>query len=97
MLTFVCDEVFERGPRPVVAEEGGVGVEGVVDAVRCAADALLPQVTHEELQANEGKHTEAEHGQDHHVRQLLHRLDQRAHNGLQACPRSIGQHAHTWS
>lgn len=62
MLTFVCDEVFERGPRPVVAEEGGVGVEGVVDAVRRAAYALLSQVTHEELKADEGEHTEAENG-----------------------------------
>lgn len=33
---------------------------------------LLPQVPHEELQADERKHAEAEHRQDHHIRQLLH-------------------------
>jgi len=49
------------------------------------ADTLLPQVAHEELQADEGEHAEADHGQDHDVRQLLYRLDQRAHDGLQAC------------
>lgn len=46
-------------------------------------DALLSQETHEELQADEGEHAEAEDGQDHHVGQLPHRLDQSAHNGLQ--------------
>lgn len=46
--------------------------------------ALLAQVSHEELQANEGKDAQAEDGKDHHVWQLLHRLDQGAHNGLQA-------------
>lgn len=48
-----------------------------------AADALLPQQPHEELQTYEGEHTQAEDGQDHHIRQLLHRLDQSPHDGFQ--------------
>ena len=46
---------------------------------------LVPQVAHEQLEADEGKHTEAEDGEDHHVGELLHRLDQSSHNGLQTC------------
>lgn len=48
-------------------------------------DTFLPQIPHEELQSNKCKHTKTEDGQNHHVRQLLHRLDQGAHDGLQAC------------
>lgn len=77
-------EVPQRGPGPVVAVEGGVLRQAAVDAVRRAADALLPQVPHEELQADEGEDAQAEDGEDHHVGQLLHRLDQSAHDGLQA-------------
>ena len=51
--------------------------------MREAADALLPQQPHEELQADEGEHAETEDGQDHHVCQLPHRLDQSADDGLQ--------------
>lgn len=47
-----------------------------------APDALLSQEAHEELQANESKHTKTEDSQDHDVCQLLHRLDQSAHNRL---------------
>ena len=47
-------------------------------------DALLAQVAHEKLQTNQSKDAQAEDGQDHHIRQLLHRLDQGAHDGLQA-------------
>lgn len=45
---------------------------------------LVAQVSHEELETDEGKDAQAEDGQDHHIRKLLHRLDQGAHNGLQA-------------
>lgn len=47
--------------------------------------ALVPQVPHEELQPNECKDAKTEDGQNHYIRQLLHRLDQGAHDGLQAC------------
>ena len=46
--------------------------------------AFVPQVAHEELQPDEREHAQTEHGQDHDVRELLHRLDQGAHDGLQA-------------
>ena len=71
-------------PGAVVADEGVIDGHGGVEAVGQAADTLLPQDAHEELQADEGEHAQAEHGQDHHVRQLLHRLDQGPHDGLQA-------------
>ena len=51
--------------------------------MREAADTLLSQKPHEELQADEGEHTETEDSQDHHVCQLLYRLDQSADDGLQ--------------
>lgn len=49
-----------------------------------ADHTLVAQVAHEELETDEGKDAQAEDGQDHHIRKLLHRLDQGAHNGLQA-------------
>lgn len=85
ILTLIVDEILQRRPRLVVAEEGRVGLQRVVDAVRRAADALLPQVSHEELQADEGEDAEAEDGEDHHVGELLHRLNQGTNDGLQAC------------
>lgn len=57
-------------------------------------DTLVPQISHEELQTNEGKDTEAENGEDHHIWQLLHRLDQSANNGLQTFEIS-NMHTHT--
>lgn len=51
--------------------------------MREAADALLAQQPHEELQANEGEDAETEDGQDHHICQLPHGLDQSANDGLQ--------------
>lgn len=30
-------------------------------------DALVSQVAHEQLQSNQGKHTQAEHCQNHHI------------------------------
>lgn len=62
------------------------GLHGTIGAVelREVAHTLVPQVAHEELQADEGEDAEAEDGEDHHIGQLLHGLDQRPHNGLQA-------------
>ena len=72
----------------VVVEEHVLVLAGYVAAVGAVDEriphTLLPQVAHEELQADEGEDAETEHGEDHHVRQLLHRLDQGAHDGLQA-------------
>lgn len=45
---------------------------------------LVSKIPHEQLQANQGENTQAEHGQDHHIRQLLHRLNEGAYNCLQA-------------
>lgn len=75
MLTFIFGEVFDWGPGLVVAVEGGVGWQGVIEAVCRAPHTLLPQISHEELQANKCKDTEAEDREDHHVSELLHRLD----------------------
>ena len=92
VLTLIADEVVQRRPGLVVAEEGGVGGHAVVEAVFRVADTFLPQVPHEQLQADEGEDAQAEHGEDHHVRQLLHRLDQSAHDRLQACRHPEGAH-----
>lgn len=74
-LTFIVVEVSNGGPGLVVAEEGDVGGQAAVDAVGSAADTFLPQIPHEELQADESKDAQAEDGKDHHISQLLHRLD----------------------
>lgn len=58
-------------------------------------DTLLAQVPHEKLETNEGKDTQAEDSQDHHIRKLLHRLDQGTDDGLQAW-RAV-THAHTYT
>ena len=76
LLTIVHDVLVPVEACAAVGQVGGRVVER-------PDDALLPQVAHEELQANQGEDAQAEHGQDHHVRQLLHRLDQSAHDGLQ--------------
>ena len=72
----------------LVEVEGGVigAVEDVNEAaveIRRPQDTLLTEVPHEELQTDEGKDTQAEHGQDHDVGQLLHRLDEGPNDGLQ--------------
>lgn len=85
ILTFCVDEVLHGRPGLVVAEEGGVGGQAVVDTMRRAADALLPQVSHEELQADESEDAQTEDGEDHHIGEFLHRLDQSSDDGLQAC------------
>lgn len=82
-MTFTVQEVFGWAPGSVVAAERRVGAVRGVDTVVQAADTLLPQEAHEKLQANQSKHAQTEDGQDHHVRQLLHRLDQSTHDGLQ--------------
>lgn len=75
--TFIVDIFF-----PV--EASGAVLEIALVEVYGPYDTLVPKVPHEELQANQGENTQAEHRQDHHVRQLLHRLNEGAHNCLQA-------------
>lgn len=94
--TFAAEELLLGAPGPVVTHEGVGGAVRGVDAVAQAADALLPQQPHEELQADEGEHAEAEDGQDHHVRQLPHRLDQSAHDGFQTLAEEGGMGNHVW-
>lgn len=66
----VIHEVVEGGVgrgvvvQPQILQEGAVGGR--------PAHALLPQVAHEELEADEGKDAQAENSEDHHVRELLH-------------------------
>lgn len=95
-LTFAAKEVLLGAPGSVVTDEGLAGAVRGVDAVAEAADALLPQQPHEELQADEGEHAEAEDGQDHHVCQLPHRLDQSAHDGFQTFGEEDGTGRHIW-
>ena len=59
-----------------------------------APHTLLPQHAHEELQANQSEDTQTEQGEDHDVRQLLHGLNQRTHNGLQACRKTESSRTH---
>lgn len=77
LLTIVHDVLI---PVKALAAIGQVGL-GAVDR---PDHTFVAQVAHEELQTDEGEDAQAEDGQDHHVRKLLHRLDQGAHNGLQA-------------
>lgn len=93
-LTFAAEEILLGAPGFVVTDES---LSGRVDAVPEAPDALLPQQPHEELQTDEGEHAEAEDGQDHHVCQLPHRLDQRAHNGFQTFTEEDGRWNHIWN
>lgn len=97
-LTFVIDEVLDGRPGLVIAEEGGVGRQAAVEAVRRAADAFLSQVSHEQLQADEGEDAQAEDCEDHHVSELLHRLNQSPDDRLQAWWSAGGEdagHIHT--
>lgn len=82
-LTLIAEKVCWRAPGPVVANKGCVGAIWRVDAVIEATDAFLSQKAHKELQADEGEHTETENGQDHHIGQLPHRLDQSTDYRLQ--------------
>lgn len=77
LLTVVHDVLI---PVKALAAVGQVGL-GDVD---WPDHTLVAQVAHEELETDEGKDAQAEDGQDHHIRKLLHGLDQGAHNGLQA-------------
>lgn len=74
----------------LVSKGDVVMVMGFEISIRCVAakqrwnqDTLLPQVSHEELQTNQSEYTEAEHRQDHDVRQLLHCLNESSDNRLQ--------------
>ena len=81
--TWVVEVVVQRCPDQAIGLHGGIGAVGAVEH-REVADALVPQVAHEELKADEGEDAEAEDREDHHIGQLLHRLDQGPHDGLQA-------------
>lgn len=48
-------------------------------------DTFVLEVALEELQAHQGKDTQAEDGEDGHVSQLPHRVDQGSHDDLQPC------------
>lgn len=61
--------------QPQILQEGAVGGR--------PAHTLLPEVAHEELEADEGEDAQAENREDHHIRELLHRLDQSPHDRLQ--------------
>lgn len=85
ILTFFIDELLHGIPGLVVTKKGDVGRQAVIDTMCCAADAFLPQVSHEELQANKSEDAQTEDGEDHHISEFLHRLDQSSDDGLQAC------------
>lgn len=88
--TWVVEVEVQRFPDQAVGFHGAVGAA----EHREVANALVPQVAHEELQADEGKDAEAENREDHHIGQLLHRLDQGPHDGLQAWGRRGGARSH---
>lgn len=69
--TWVIEVVVQRVP------DYAIGLHRTIGAIELSEvpHTLVPQVAHEQLQANESKDAEAEDGQDHHVGQLLHRLD----------------------
>ena len=48
-------------------------------------DALVPQLAHVHLEREQGEHHEAEHGQGHHLRQLLDRVEEGIDDSLKAC------------
>ena len=60
MLTVVHDVLIPLEPFAAIAQIAFGGVDG-------PDDTLLPQIAHEELQANQGKDTEAEDGEDHYI------------------------------
>lgn len=62
----------------------GGGIGGPVES--CAVlDTFVLEVALEELQAHQGKDAEAEDGEDGHISQLPHRVDQGPHDDLQPC------------
>lgn len=63
-------------------------VRGVIGCLidNCAVlDTFVLEVALEELQAHQGKDTQAEDSENGHVSQLLHRVDQGPHDDLQPC------------
>ena len=48
-------------------------------------DALVPQLAHVHLEREQGEHHEAEHGEGHHLRKLLHRVEEGIDDSLEAC------------
>lgn len=45
--------------------------------------AFVPQISHKQLEADQGENRQSENGQNHDVHHFLHGLDQGGHNGLQ--------------
>lgn len=84
--TWVIEVEVQRVPDLVVGHHRAIGAIELSEVTY----TLVPQVAHEKLQANEGKDTEAEDSEDHHVSQLLHRLDQGSHDCLQAWESEAG-------
>lgn len=74
-LTLIAD-VLSPVESDVEAQQAGVVDGGGVDVTAVVmvndAQTLLPQVAHEELQADQGEDAEAEDSEDHYIRQLLH-------------------------
>lgn len=54
--------------------------------------AFIPQVAHENLQANQCKYTQTKDSQNHHIWKFLYWLEQSSYNGLQTCEQQITQH-----
>lgn len=88
-LTLVHDVLV---PVEALAAVGQTGL-GDVDGPE---HTLVAQVAHEELEADEGEDAQAEDGEDHHIRELLHRLDQGANDGLQAWRAATHVGTQTW-
>lgn len=55
-----------------------------LEGIRAIPDAFVLQVPLEELQAHQGKDTQAEDSEDGHISQLPHRVDQGSHDDLQS-------------
>lgn len=79
-----------------VVESCGVVKYGAVEEVEfCLVccdgppDAFVPQISHKQLEADEGEHRQSENGQNHDVHHFLHGLDQGGHNGLQTWQNTV--------
>ena len=92
----LCPRLVEGGEGGGVGGEANIpsiATEAVSSAVEDALgllggevlDALLGEDAHVDLEADEGEHSESEAGEDDDVAQVLHRLDHRAHDRLEAC------------
>ena len=64
-----------------VGDPGGPVGRGLLGELH---DALVPQLAHVHLEREQGEHHEAEHGEGHHLRQLLDRVEEGVDDGLEA-------------